>query len=143
MPMSGLIMRRNFGSHLVFQASVLVCFYLRQKVYMLQCPSVGRAVCRSVGPSIRRSVGPSVRRSVGPSNRLSIVLWVLRSVGPSVCRCVGPSVSRSVGPSVGNLFFRRAETKTANDFCRVSGLVFAYLGCFEAFRDSLVNTAST
>jgi len=57
--------------------------------------------------SIRGCVRPSVRRSVR------------RSVRPSVRPSVGPSV----GPSVRNLFFRRAETKTANDLCRVSGLV--------------------
>ena len=33
-------------------------------------------------------------------------------------------VGRSVRRSVRNLFFRRVETKTANDLCRVSGLVF-------------------
>ena len=41
-----------------------------------------------------------------------------------MCPSVGPSVRRSVGRSVRNLFFRRAETKTANDLCRVSGLVY-------------------
>ena len=35
----------------------------------------------------------------------------------------GVSVGRSVGRSVWNAFSRRAETKTANDLCRVSGLV--------------------
>ena len=41
------------------------------------------------------------------------------SVRPSV----GPSVRRSVRRSVRNLFFRRAETKTANDLFRVYELV--------------------
>ena len=40
-----------------------------------------------------------------------------------VCPSVGPSVGRSVSRSVRNLFFRRAETRTANDLCRESGLV--------------------
>ena len=36
---------------------------------------------------------------------------------------VRPSVRPSVSPWVRNHFFRRAETKTANDLYRVSGLV--------------------
>ena len=41
-----------------------------------------------------------------------------------VCPSVRRSVGRSVRRSVGNHFFRRAETKTANDFFRVYELVF-------------------
>ena len=44
-----------------------------------------------------------------------------------VCPSVGPSVRGSVGPSVRNHFFRRAETKTANDLFRVYELVLLYL----------------
>ena len=43
-----------------------------------------------------------------------------------VCLSVGPSVGQSIGLLVRELvmlFFWRAETKTANDLCRVSGLV--------------------
>ena len=38
------------------------------------------------------------------------------------------SVRRSVGPSVRNLFFRWAETKTANDLLRVYELVIFQRG---------------
>ena len=53
------------------------------------------------------SVGPSVGPLVGPS------------IGPSVRWSVHPTVHPSV-----TSFFWRAETKTANDLCRVSGLVY-------------------
>ena len=41
----------------------------------------------------------------------------------SIRGCVRPPVRPSVGPWVRNLFFRRAETKTANDLFRVYELV--------------------
>ena len=53
---------------------------------------------------------------------------VRRSAGP----LVRPLVGRSVGWSVGNLFFWRAETKTANNLFCVYELVFlSYLMQYE------------
>ena len=48
----------------------------------------------------------------------------------SIRGCVRPSVCPSVGRSVGNLFFRRAETKTANDLFCVYKLVLEFLFCY-------------
>ena len=49
--------------------------------------------------------------------------WVCPSIGPSLHWSVRPSVHWSVL----NLFFPRAETNTANNLCRVSGLVCPHI----------------
>ena len=46
---------------------------------------------------------------------------------PRLYKRVCPSVGPSVGRSVWNAFSRRAETETANDLRRVSGLVTIFV----------------
>ena len=61
------------------------------------------------------------------SERCQQGLFDIFSREPRLYKRVCPSVSPLVSPSVSNLFFWRAETRTANDLCCVSGLVLILL----------------
>ena len=53
------------------------------------------------------------------------------------------SVGLSIGPSVRNLFFWRAETKTAKDLCRVSGLVVLKFCDFTVYMDRILSSLAS